>query len=354
MRPTFLQRPSGAGILLTATLAGFGLLALLLAVLGYDPALAFQALWNGAFGSWYALTSATLVRATPLILLGLGFALAYRGGALNIGMEGQFLAGAIAATWIGLKVAALPGVIAIPVVWVAAISAGAVWVVIPVILKHRFGVLDVISTLLLNFVAEALVSWMVLGPLQEAKRTYPQSDLIAESARLPHMTGGRLHLGFSVAIGLALLIQVIFARSLWGFRLKAVGLGPRAAWMSGRIRSGRLLALALLLSGGIAGLGGGVEVGGVTYALFQNMSPGYGFTAIAVALLARGQPLGIALTGLLFGALEAGAGAMQREAGIPAVTVAVVQAVIIIGVVLADALARRHRVVLPEAEAAPA
>lgn len=323
-----------------ALLAGFAGLALVLLALGYPPAAAFAALWRGAFGSWYALASATLVRAVPLIILGFGFALAFRGGALNVGMEGQFLVGAIAATWMGLLVRGWPVVAAVPAVWLAGLFAGAVWIVVPVLLKVRFGVLEVISTLLLNFVAEALVSFMVQGPLQEAKGIYPQSDLIAASAWLPHLPGTRLHLGFALAIGLALLGQVLFDRTQWGFRLKAVGAGPRAAWFAGRIPSGRLFAAALLGSGAIAGLGGAVEIGGVTHALFQNLSPGYGFTAIAVALLGRGQPIGIILTGVLFGALEAGAGAMQRDAGIPSVAVAVVQAVIILVVVLADAATR--------------
>jgi simple sugar transport system permease protein len=269
--------------------------------------------------------------------------LARRAGALNIGMEGQFLAGAIGATWAGQQVAGLPGFLAVPVVLAAGLGAGALWVAVPVLLKLRFGVLEVISTLLLNFVAESLVSYMVLGPLQEAKGVYPQSDSVALAARLPLMPDTRLHLGFGLALVLAILLQVVFSRTVWGFRLKAVGAGPRAAWMSGRIASGRLLAGALLLSGALAGLGGGVEVTGVTYALFQNLSPGYGFTAIAVALLARGHPLGIILTGILFGALEAGAGAMQREAGVPSVAVAIVQAVIIVVVLLADALARRRQ-----------
>jgi simple sugar transport system permease protein len=331
------------GLLLAAFLAGTGGLAAVLAVLGYDPAAALGALWSGAFGSWYAITSATLLRATPLIILGLGFALALRAGALNIGMEGQFLAGAIAATWAGQQVTGLPAFLAVPAVLAAGLGAGALWVVVPVLLKLRFGVLEVISTLLLNFVAESLVSYMVQGPLQEAKGVYPQSDPIALVARLPLVPGTRLHLGFGLALLLAMLLQVVFSRTVWGFRLKAVGAGPRAAWMSGRIASGRLLAGALLLSGALAGLGGGVEVTGVTYALFQNLSPGYGFTAIAVALLARGHPLGIILTGILFGALEAGAGAMQRDAGVPSVAVAVVQAVIIVVVLLADALARRRQ-----------
>jgi simple sugar transport system permease protein len=210
----------------------------------------------------------------------------------------------------------------------------------------------VISTLLLNFVAESLVSLMVQGPLQEAKRIYPQSDLVPAAVRLPTLPGTRLHLGFALAVLLAAALHAIYARTAWGFHLKAVGASPRAAWISGRIASARLFAVALLLSGALAGLGGGLEISGVTYALFQNLSPGYGFTAIAVALLARGHPLGILLTGLLFGALEAGAGAMQREAGIPAVAVAIAQAVIIVVVLLADVIARRRAAleVLPEPE----
>jgi len=339
-------------IVALAVASGFAVLALGLWALGYDPLRAFQALANGAFGSWYALTSATLVRAVPLIILGLGFALAFRGGALNIGMEGQFLAGAVAATWVGLQLAAWPAALGVPAVWGAGLAAGALWVAVPVFLRARFGVLEVISTLLLNFVAEAMVSLMVTGPLQEAKRVYPQSDLIPEAVRLPLLPGTRLHLGFLVALTLAAMLAVVFTRTLWGFRLRAVGEGPRAAWVSGRIASGRLVAVALLLSGAIAGLAGAVEIGGVTYALFQNLSPGYGFTAIAVALLGRGRAGGIVVTGLLFGALQAGAGAMQREAGIPAVAVSLVQAVIIMVVLLADAAARRRRALRVDVEPA--
>jgi simple sugar transport system permease protein len=325
-----------------AVVIGLAGLAVTLLLLGYDPITAFGALWSGAFGSWYALTSATLVRAVPLIILGVGFAVALRGGSLNIGMEGQFLAGAVAATWVGLQAGGWPAPLAVGATLAAAGVAGAAWVALPVVLRLRFGVLEVISTLLLNFVAEALVSLMVQGPLQEARGTYPQSDLIAAAARLPQVAGSRLHLGLGVALMAVVLVQVVFDRTIWGFRLKAVGAGPRAAWMSGRIASGRLLAAALLCSGVLAGVGGGVEVSGVTYALFQNLSPGYGFTAIAVALLARGQPWAIVLTGFLFGALEAGAGAMQRDAGVPAVAVFISEALIILTVLAADVLARRQ------------
>jgi ABC-type uncharacterized transport system permease subunit len=324
-----------------ALLAGLVVLAVGLELAGHDSGAALGALWSGAFGSWYALTSATLVRAVPLILIGLGLALAFRGGAFNIGGEGQFYAGAIAATWIGLSVGGLPSPVAVAAVLSGAVLAGGLWVAIPVLLRVRFGVLEVISTLLLNFVAEALTSLLVQGPLQESQRIYPQSDPIAQSGRLPLLPGTRLHAGLLLALVGAVLLHGVFTRTLWGFRLRAVGLGPRAAEIAGRIDSRWMTALALALSGAIAGLAGGVEVAGVSYALFQNLSPGYGFTAIAVALLGRLHPFGVVVAGLLFGALEAGAGAMQREADVPAVAVYVVEAVVILAVLLAES-ARRH------------
>jgi ABC-type uncharacterized transport system permease subunit len=327
---------------LFAILLGVLLLAVGLRLAGYDAVAALSALWSGAFGSWYAFSSATLVRAIPLTIIGLGIALAFRGGALNIGAEGQFYTGAIAATWVGLHVAGRPAAIALPAVLAAAVLAGGAWVVVPVWLQLRYGVLEVISTLLLNFVAASLVSLMVQGPLQESRHIYPQSDPIAVAARLPVVPGTRLHAGIVLALLAAVGLWYLFARTLWGFRLRAVGAGPRAAMISGRIDARRMAAVALLGSGALAGLAGGVEVSGVSYALFQNLSPGYGFTGIAVALLARLQPLAVVVTGLLFGALEAGAGAMQREAGVPAVAVYVVEAVVILVVLLADAATRQR------------
>jgi ABC-type uncharacterized transport system permease subunit len=321
---------------LAALLLGLAVLLAGLEAGGYDAAAALAALWSGAFGSWYSF-SATLVRSVPLILIGLGIALAFRAGALNIGAEGQFYAGAIAATWVGLHVAGRPSVVAIPTLLLASALGGAAWIAVPVWLKLRFGVIEVISTLLLNFVAEALVSLMVQGPLQEPTKIYPQSDTIAAAARLPFFPGTRLHAGFVLAAAAALLLWYLFDRTLWGFHLRAVGLGPRAAQISGGIDSQRIGAAALLVSGALAGLAGGVEVSGVSYALYQNLSPGYGFTGIAVALLGGLHPAGVFVAGILIGALEAGAGAMQREAGVPAVAVYVVEAVIIVVAAIATA-----------------
>ena len=319
------------------------LLGLGLAAAGYDAPLAMGALWRGAFGSWDALLSATLVRAVPLIVIGLGVALAFRAGALNIGGDGQFLIGAIVAAWIGLHVAGWPAPIALLALCGGAALGGVLWMALPVVLKLRYGVLEVISTLLLNFVADAVLSYVVTGPLQESRQVYPQSDPILATARFPLFGGSRLHWGIVLAVLLAASLWLGFTRTGWGFRLRAVGLGPRAAAVSGRIPVKRVLGSALLWSGAFAGLAGGLEVSGVTYSLYQNLSPGYGFTAIAVALLARLHPLGVVATGVFFGALEAGAQGMQREAGVPAVTVAVVEAVVILIVVLAEARAREWR-----------
>jgi simple sugar transport system permease protein len=328
---------SPSAVTVMAIAAGAVLLAVGLELTGYHSGQAFRAMWHGAFGSWYAFTSATLLRAIPLIVIALGFALALKGGALNIGAEGQFYAGAIAATWIGLQVHSWGTVPAILAVWLASCLAGVVWMALPVLLRTRYGVLEAISTLLMNFIALSLVSYMVQGPLQEASGIYPQSDQIAEVARIPLIAGTRLHWGIAVAFGLAALIWWIFKSSQWGFHLRAVGQGAEAALVTGRIDRNRVLAAALLWSGALAGLAGGFEVSGVSHALYQNLSPGYGFAAIAVALLARLDPRGIVLSGILFGALEAGAGAMQRDAGVPSVAVYVVEAVVILVILLAGA-----------------
>jgi simple sugar transport system permease protein len=323
------------GQALGAFALGVVLLAGFLWAAGFDVSGALTALWQGAFGSWYALTSTTLVHATPLLLLGLAFTIGARAGALNIGMEGQFAAGAVAAVAAGVHVGTLPPMVAIPLVLGAGLVAGAAWIVVPVILRARFEITEVISTLLLNFVATAAVSYAVTGPLQEPSRIYPQSAPIALTARLPHFgAASRLHAGFPIALLIAALLAIVFHRTRWGFRLRAVGSGARAAEITGGIGTTRVVAVALLWSGAIAGLGGAVEVSGVSYALFQNLSPGYGFTAIAVALLGRMRPALVVVAAIMFGALEAGAGAMQRDAAIPAVGIQVVEGVVIIAALI--------------------
>ena len=319
------------------------ILALLLTLGGYDAGAALSALWRGSFGSPYALFSATLVRATPLILAGLAVAVAFGAGILNIGAEGQLLAGGAAAAAVGVSGAATLGIATLPVALIAGATAGALWAGIAALLRRRFGVLEVISTLMLNFIALYGVGWLVRGPLQEPTRIYPQSASLVSAARLPTLVPGtRLHAGFAIAVALAAVLWWVRRSTAAGFRWRATGLNPFASAVSGEIDVARVTTLAFLTSGALAGLAGAVEVTGVTYALYESLSPGYGYSAIAVALLARLHPLGIIASGVLFGALEAGGGAMQRDAGVPSVVVSVVEAVLILFVLLFGGWASRR------------
>lgn len=325
-------------VLLVAA-AAFLALAALLALGGYDAGRALGALWEGSVGSAYALHSATLVRATPLVLAGLAVTVAFRAGILNIGAEGQLLVGAAAAAAVAVSLGPALGAAALPLALLAAVVTGGAWAGIAAVARARFGVLDVISTLMLNFVAGYLVSWLVRGPLQEPTHVYPQTETLVDAARLPRLlAGSRLHLGWLLALAAAAVLWLILARTAMGFRLRAVGANPHAAASAGLVRVERVTAGAFLASGALAGLAGGVEVAGVTFALYENLSPGYGYTAIAVALLARLHPAAVVLTGLLFGALEAGATAMQRDAGVPSVMVSVVEALVILMVLAVDRL----------------
>ncbi len=304
---------------------------------------ALLALWQGAFGSPYAVLSATLVRTTPLLLLGLSVATAFRAGILNIGAEGQLLAGAMAAAAVGLASTGWPSAVAVAAMIVAGIVAGAGWAFIAAALRRWFGVLEVISTIMLNFLALHLVSWLVRGPLQEPTRTNPQSATLPDIAHWPTLIPGhRLHLGFLLGLLLALALWVMWRHTAVGFRLRVVGMGARAAASAGRVAVDHTVMGAFLLSGAIAGLAGASEVGGVTWGLYDGISPGYGYTAIAVALLARLDPRAVVPSAVFFGALEAGAAAMQRDAGVPSVVVQVVVAVVVLAVIALDEWRRAH------------
>ena len=318
-------------------IAALVLLTMLLALGGYDVPSALAALWRGSFGSSYAFFSATLVRATPLLLAGLAVALAFRAAVWNIGAEGQLLAGATAA--IAGASLPLPGAVRLTLALVFAALAGGAWA-LPAALLRRRGVLEVISTIMLNFIALNLVGYLVRGPLQEPTHAYPQSRTIDIAARLPRVPGTRLHLGVGLAFLAAIALGIVMRRSAWGFRVRATGANPHAAASAGSIDVPRVALEVFLVSGALAGLAGGIEATGVTYALYEGLSPGYGYTAIAVALLARLDPLLVAPSALLFGALEAGASAMQRDAGVPAALVTVVEGSLILLVLLVPVMTR--------------
>lgn len=332
-------------VTVTALIATLAVAAGSLALGGFDPWAALGALVQGSMGSPAVFISITLVRAVPLVLTGLAVAVAFRAGIWNIGAEGQLYAGAVAGTALALAFPDVaPSWVVIPAVMAAGAAAGAVWVVVPAWLKLRRGVSEVITTILMNFVAINLAGWLVHGPMQEPRGVFPQSEAIPEAARLPLMVpGSRLHMGFAIAVVLAVALWWSLRYTVAGFRVRAVGANPEAARVAGRMRSRRTLVWVFLASGALAGLAGAVEVSGVTWALYEDLSPGYGYTAIAVALLAGLSPVGVLLTGTLFGALEGGAGAMQRVAGVPAGWVGTVVALAILSIVAVERLVRRRR-----------
>jgi simple sugar transport system permease protein len=316
-----------------------------LALGGFDPWRALGALVTGSLGSPTAVLSITLVRAVPLMLTGLAVALAFRAGIWNIGAEGQLYAGAVAGVAVALSAPqGMPGWLLVPSTLVVGAVAGAAWAAIPAVLRLRAGVGEVITTILMNFVGIHLAAWMVHGPLQEARGVFPQTDRIPDVARLPILVpGSRLHLGFALAVLLALGLWAWLRFTASGFRVRAVGESPGAARVAGRIDDGRVLLRVFLASGAIAGLAGVVQVTGVTFALYEDFSPDWGYTAIAVALLAGLHPVGVLVSGALFGALEGGAGAMQREAGVPAGWVQAVEALAILSILAVNRfLARRE------------
>jgi simple sugar transport system permease protein len=319
--------------------AGLGCVGALVAALGYPPLPALRALLAGALGGPPAWT-ATLIETGPLLLSGLAVALCFRAGVWNIGAEGQLLAGALAATALATQSPAdAPAWLLAPAVSLAGAAGGALFGAAAGLLRATRGVSEVISTILLNFVAIQCVALAVQGPLQEASGAYPQSDAFPPGALLPAF--GRVHAGLAAGLFLAAALHWMVFNAAIGFRMRAVGLSPRAARFAG-IRPERIAVGTLALAGALAGLAGAFQVAGVTGRLYEGLSPGYGYTAIAVALLARLEPIAVVASALFFGALEAGAAAMQREAGVPAQATKVVQGVVLL-LSVGLTLARRPR-----------
>jgi ABC-type uncharacterized transport system permease subunit len=288
----------------------------------------FVALLNGAGGDCYRF-SETLVKTCPLLLTGLSVALALHAGLWNIGAEGQLLMGALAVAWFGQYAAAFPQTLAVALLCITAMLGGALWAGAATLLKNTRGVNEVISTIMLNFIASGVVSYCVHGPLKESTAQYPQTDPLPAAAQLPRLLPPtRLHLGIVFSLVAAICVQVLLRYTKVGFKLRACGANATAARFAG-IAVNRQIGLTFALSGALAGLAGGVEVSGITYRIYEKFSPGYGFTAIAVALVGQRSPLGVVGAALFFGALEAGSGSIQRAVGVSSVLVSVIQAVVV-------------------------
>jgi len=301
---------------------------------------AYTGLLVGSLGSPNAL-SETLLRATPLILAGLAVALGFRAGLFNIGAEGQIYIGALFATVVGINFEGTPFFVHLPLAILAGFVGGALWGFVPGILKARAGAHEVITTIMLNYVSYLIIDFALHQPLlQRPDRDDPVSRFILESATLPKLFGGelRVHWGLIIALAAAVVISWLLFRSTKGFEFRAVGLNPSAARYAG-ISISRTVVLAMMISGGLAGLAGASEIIGTNARLTPGFSPFWGFDAIAIALLGGSRPVGVVGAALVFGALRAGATPLQAATGIPIDLVVVIQALVIM-FIAAPALVR--------------
>jgi ABC-type uncharacterized transport system permease subunit len=318
--------------------------ALMIGLTGADWLAAYIGLWEGSFGSWRAIGN-TVVRSTPYIICGLAVALGFKGGLFNIGAEGQLYAGAVLTVLVATSLK-LPAIIHIPLALVAGIIGGALWAAIAGFLKARTGAHEVITTIMLNYVALRLTDWLIKSKTpyllgDPADTTGARTRFIEPSAQLPGFQIGtttRLHLGIIIAIALAFAVWWLLYKTTIGFELRTAGANPDAARYAG-ISVPSTIVLTMALSGGLAGIAGAGEVLGVRGSLTADLLSGLGFDAIAVALLARSNPIGIIASGILWGGLLTGASLMQVRAGLSIDVIKIVQALIIM-FVAADQIVR--------------
>ena len=335
-----------ARVALGAALAlGSGIL--LLALSGYDPFVAYAALYRGAFGSARAF-AATVNKAVPIGLCAVGIAIAYRARLWNVGAEGQLYFGAFAAAGVGLALpAATPAPAAIPLVLLAGVIAGGAWAALAALPRAYLGTNEILATLMLNYVAVLWVSYLVTGPWADPRTfSFPYSAPILVAARLGKAIGG-VHLGI-VLLVLAVILLVVIDRGLrWGYELRVLGDAPTAALYAG-VERPRLIVTGLVLAGMLAGLAGAVEVSASTGRLQAGLSPGYGFMAILVAWLANGNALGILAVAVLYAGLLNGGFSLQVS-GIPPAIGTILQSALLIGVLAAVSFVRyRLRLFRPE------
>ncbi len=319
--------------------------ALLAVLTHHPPAAAIQALLVGAFGNQFHWTN-TLIQATPILLTGLSVAWAFRAGLFNIGAEGQLLWGAIAAAW-ACNAFHAPGPVLILLALIAGAGAGALWAAPAAYLKNKRGTPEVVSTLLLSWVALYFTNWLASGPLHDPTQQGPRTASIPEAARLLTLGGTRLHAGLILALLTAALLAVVLQRSRFGFQLQVVGKNPDAARSTG-IWVPRITERALLQSGALAGLAGAVEILGVHHYFQSGFSPGYGYTGIAVAILGGNAPFGVVAAAVFLGGLANGAVSMSIDLHLSSEVgrsmVAVIQALVILAVAVRRWPAFRHLV----------
>ena len=300
-----------------ATGAALAICAVLIMWAGASVPNAYALLIKGAFGSAFAINE-TLTRSIPLIFTGLAVAVAFRAKFYNIGAEGQLYAGALAATFFGTGMITLPPVLMVPFLMLVGATAGGALLIVPVILKTRLKVDEVVTTLLSNFIVLLMVSYLVEGPWQDPMALgWPQGAPIIDEGVLPALLAkGRLHLGLIFGLVIALVVWAMMRFSVLGYEIRAVGHNARAAEFSG-INVKRTVIVTALISGGLAGMAGVSETAGLKGYLTLDLSPGFGFTGIAVAMLAQLNPIGVIPAAIFLSAIYVGSDAMSRAVNIP-------------------------------------
>ena len=323
-----LALPVG-GVLVALLIGG-----IMLVVLKANPIVAYSAMVSGAGGSLSGVTQ-SLVKATPLLLVGLGICIAFRANVINIGGEGQITLGAIVATWFPLTFHTWPGWLLIPTTLILGFIAGAAWGFVPGILKARLKVNEILSTIMMNSIATQFMYLLIRGPLMDpagvASGTFlAQSAALPRQAWLPRLIPQTLlHAGAIVAVVLAVAVYFFLWRTTIGYRIRAVGLNPDASRHSG-INVPFYQALSLTLAGGFAGLAGAIEIMGVQHRLLDGITGGYGFTGIVAALLGGLHPLGVIPASMLFGGLLVGANEMQRSVQVPSSLINVILGLVVL------------------------
>ncbi len=335
-----------SGVTRNASLAigvvgGLLLGALILQAVGANPFHAYSTMLRETWGSIWGINR-TVQKLIPLTLIALGLVICFRARVLNIGAEGQIYAGGTVGALVFIYLGTTPAFILLPLAFTAAFVGGAAWALVPALLRARYRVDEVITTLMLNYVGFWLVDYLVRGPLTDPVTPgLEQSRPFAHASRLPIIIPGtRISLGLVVALLAVLVVYILMWRTRWGYEFRAVGVNPEAS-RSGGIDLAKTALVPLLLSGGFAGLAGIVELAGVHGRLISGFSPGYGYTAIAVALLGRLKPVGVLLAAVLFATLSVGGDALQYDLKIPGYLSMVIQATIVLIVIAAEAASNR-------------
>ena len=318
---------------MVALVAGLLVSAAIIVSSGTDIKEAYGALFEGAFGSFKAVQT-TLIRTTPLLFTGLATVVAFRGKIWNIGGEGQFIAGAMMTALISTQLANLPQAILVPLIIAGAMLGGAAWAGIAGYLRARFRVNEIIVTVMLNYIIQFILSYLLQGPWKDQSSYYIQSIAFGESSYFPTLFNSRLHIGLILALASAFLVYLLLWKTPLGYEIRAIGVNPVSAKYNG-INVSRTIILTLIISGALAGLGGGTDIAAVQHRLRMDVAAGYGFTGILVAMMGQLHPFGAILGALFFGALTNGSYLMQIKCQVPVALVHTIQGVILFFLVIA-------------------